>query len=185
MLSIIVETGRDRAVRIERGRKILIIIEASQESRRLTKLAGIKLGMSTVFHPETDGASKSTNKTVNQCLRYHVTRNQQGWSRALPRVRFTIMNTINKSTGFAPFQLHTGRPPRLIPLITPATREAAGIDTVKLMEPVNLDVAEAKDNLMLAKGFQADQANRRCGPQDIRYTVDDVVMLSASNRRKS
>ena len=47
--------------------------------RRLTQLAGVKLGMSTAFHPETDGSSKQTNKTVNQCLRYHVTRNQKGW----------------------------------------------------------------------------------------------------------
>ena len=36
--------------------------------RTLTKISGIKLGMSTAFHPETDGASKCTNKTVNQCL---------------------------------------------------------------------------------------------------------------------
>ena len=32
--------------------------------------------MSTVFHPETDDSSERTNKTVNQCLRYHVTGNQ-------------------------------------------------------------------------------------------------------------
>ena len=83
--------------------------------KRLTKIPGVKLGMSTAFHPETDGSSEHTNKTVNQCLRYHVTRNQKGWVRALPRVRFAIMNTINKSTGFSPFQLHTGRSPRPIP----------------------------------------------------------------------
>ena len=77
--------------------------------RRLTRIAGVKLGMSTAFHPETDGASERTNKTVNQCLRYHIMRNQEGWVRALPRVRFAIMNTINKSTRFSPFQLHIGR----------------------------------------------------------------------------
>jgi len=52
--------------------------------KRLTKITGVKLGMSTAFHPETDGSSEWTNKTVNQCLRYHVTRNQKGWVRALP-----------------------------------------------------------------------------------------------------
>ena len=79
--------------------------------RRLTRIAGVKLWMSTVFHPETDSASERTNKTVNQCLWYHITRNQEGWVRALPRVRFAIMNMINKSTGFSPFQLHIGRSP--------------------------------------------------------------------------
>ena len=143
----------------------------------------MKLGMSTAFHPETDGASERTNKTVNQCLRYHVTRNQKGWVRALPRVRFAIMNTVNKSTGFSPFQLHIGRSPRLIPPINPAVRARAAVDTVKLIDQISSDVAEAKDNLMLAKIFQADQANRKRGPEDS-YNVDDMVMLSTANRRK-
>ena len=151
--------------------------------KRLTRIAGVKLGMSTAFHPETDGASERTNKTVNQCLRYHVTRNQKGWVRALPRVRFAIMNTVNKSTGFSPFQLHMGRSPRLIPPITPSARTTGDADPAKLIDQINSDVAEAKDNLMLAKLFQADQANRRRGPEDA-YKVDDMVMLSTTNRRK-
>jgi len=88
--------------------------------KTLMKVSGIKLGMSMAFHPETDGASERTNKTVNQCLHYHVTRNQKGWVRALPRVRFAIMNTVNTSTKFSPFHLHMGRSPRLIPPITRA-----------------------------------------------------------------
>jgi Integrase zinc binding domain len=38
----------------------------------LIKLTGVKLKMSSAYHPQTDGASKCTNKTVNQLLRYHV-----------------------------------------------------------------------------------------------------------------
>ena len=153
--------------------------------KRLAKISGVKLGMSTVFHPETDGASKRTNKTVNQCLCYHVARNQKGWVQALPQVHFVIMNTINKSTGFSPFQLHTGRSPRLIPLITPAaqTQVVEGVDAAKLIEQINLDVAEAKDNLMLAKIFQTDQANRKHRLEDI-YCQGDLVMLSTANQRK-
>jgi hypothetical protein len=81
----------------------------------LHKLTRVKLKMSMAYHPESDGASERSNKTINQCLRYHVERNQKGWRRALPRVRFDIMNTINASTGFSPFQLRMGRLPRVIP----------------------------------------------------------------------
>lgn len=152
--------------------------------KRLTQLAGVKLGMSTAFHPETDGASERTNKTVNQCLRYHVTRNQKGWVRALPRVRFAIMNTINASTKFSPFQLHMGRAPRIIPpLISRGKEKDDGIDAFERIERIQADVAEAKDNLMLAKLFQADHANRRRAPEDV-YKVNDLVMLSTANRRK-
>jgi hypothetical protein len=151
--------------------------------KRLTTVTGIKLGMSMAFHPETDGASERTNKTVNQCLHYHVSRNQKGWVRALPRVRFAIRNTINKSTGFSPFQLLTGRSPRMMPPITQTERKEGDTDVHKLIDQINTDVAEAKDNLMLAKIFQADHANRKHGPEGV-YKENDLVMLSTANRRK-
>ena len=34
----------------------------------LHKLTGIKLKMSTSYHPETDGSSEWTNKTINQAI---------------------------------------------------------------------------------------------------------------------
>ena len=158
----------------------------SQFWRHLTKLAGIKLGMSTPFHPETNGSSERINKTVNQCLRYHVMRNQMGWVWALPCIRFMIMNTVNKSTGFSPFQLRMGCSPRLIPPITQASREQVvlgGMDAMRLLDQISVDVVEAKDNLMLTKVFQADHAHRRHGSED-EYKTDDLVMLSTANRRK-
>ena len=71
--------------------------------------------MSTAYHPETDGASERTNKTVNQVLHFHIECSQLGWVCALPQIRFNIMNTVNKSTSFTPFQLRMGRSPRVIP----------------------------------------------------------------------
>lgn len=44
----------------------------SQFWRALHSLAGVKLAMSTAFHPQSDGVSKRSNKTVVQALRYHV-----------------------------------------------------------------------------------------------------------------
>jgi hypothetical protein len=40
--------------------------------KALTKLSGVKLKMSTTYHPETDGSSEWSNKTIDQMLRYHV-----------------------------------------------------------------------------------------------------------------
>jgi len=40
--------------------------------RALHHLTGVKLKMSTAYHPQTDGSSEHSNKTVNQCLHYHV-----------------------------------------------------------------------------------------------------------------
>ena len=40
--------------------------------KALNKLTGIKLKMSSVYHPETNGSSEHTNKTVNQAIHFHV-----------------------------------------------------------------------------------------------------------------
>jgi hypothetical protein len=122
-------------------------------------LTGVKLKMSTAYHPQSDGASKRTNKTVNQCLRYHVERNQLGWKRALPRVRFDIMNTVNSSTGFSPFQLHMGRAPRVIPPLVRGVGEITDIRATTVIEKLQQDVLEAKDNMLRAKTAQSLAVN--------------------------
>lgn len=71
----------------------------------LHKISGIKLKLSSAFHPQTDGLSKRTNKTVIQALQYHVECAQTGWVLALPRIQFSIMNMVNVSTGYSGFQL--------------------------------------------------------------------------------
>jgi hypothetical protein len=83
------------------------------------KLTGVKLKLSSAFHPQTNSTSERTNKTINQAIRYHVQWNQKGWVKALPCIWFKIMNTVNASTGFLPFQLCLGRSPRIIPPIIP------------------------------------------------------------------
>jgi RNase H-like domain found in reverse transcriptase/Integrase zinc binding domain len=155
--------------------------------KALAKLTGIKLNMSSSYHLETDGASERSNKTVVQCLRFHVERNQSGWSKALPLVRFNIMNTINVSTGFSPFQLRMGRSPRLIlPLVavdTPVPDEINHSTAIKLIEWIERDISEAQDNLLAAKIFQSEFSNHHHG-NEIIYKIGDRVMLSTEHRRR-
>jgi hypothetical protein len=51
------------------------------------------------------------------------------------------------------------------------------------IERINEDVAEAWDNLVLAKIGQADAANRRRGKDEV-FAVGDSVMLSTLHRRQ-
>jgi len=71
--------------------------------------------MSSAYHLQSNSVSERTNKTVIQCIRFAVERNQCSWVEALPMVRFDIMNTMNSSTGFSPFRLRFGESPRLLP----------------------------------------------------------------------
>jgi hypothetical protein len=152
--------------------------------KRLHELTGVKLKMSTTAHPQSDGSSERTNRTVNQCLRFHVERNQKNWVKALPRVRFALMNTVNKSTGLAPFELKSGHRPRVIPALTTAeTSPYLKWDPLELLQQIQLNVGDAKDNLLLAKVTQAYQANATRSPE-IDLNVDEYAMLSTLHRRR-
>jgi hypothetical protein len=154
--------------------------------KALTRLTGVKLKMSSSFHPETDGSSERSNKTVNQMLRFHVKRNQKGWVRALPRIRFQIMNTVNSSTEFSSFQLHLGRSPRVIPPLIPNALPLDLMDAAEIamdvIGKITNDVAEARDNLLLTKITQTHHSDASRGPEP-NYNVGDLVMLSTKHRR--
>jgi hypothetical protein len=131
--------------------------------KALHKLTGVKLKLSTTYHPETDGLSEHTNKTVNQCIHYHVSCNQTGWVHTLPRVHFHIMNTVNASTGYSPFQLCTGRSPHLIPPFAPTASTSKVMTDVlaaNIIKCLETDFQDVQDNLLAAKFTQAEQANK-------------------------
>ncbi len=159
--------------------------------KALHKLSGVKLKMSTAFHPQSDGSSERTNKTVIQTLRYHVARTQHGWARALPRVRFAIMSAVNASTGFSRFQLHLGRQPRILPPLFQTDVTAADPDSpsaadraADVIRRIDTDVLEAQDNLAAAKLAQMCAANRG-RTDDPAYAVCDLVLLSTFHRRRA
>ena len=148
------------------------------------KLTGVKQKMSSAYHPETDGASERTNRTVIQALRFHVQCNQREWVKALPLVRFNYMNTVNASTGFTPFQLRFEHSPRIIPPICrPADNSEPALAADQIIRAIETYTLEAQDNLVLAKSHQAIHANGSRGPE-IAYKVGDRVLLSTFHCRR-
>ena len=62
--------------------------------------------MSTVFHPQTDGATERANRSIAQILRMVVSNDQQDWSDKCPMVEFAINSSVNTTTAYAPFELN-------------------------------------------------------------------------------
>ena len=152
--------------------------------KTLHSLTGVKLKLSTSYHPETDGSSERTNKTVIQCIRFAVECDQLGWVKALPKIRFDIMNTVNRSTGFTPFQLRFGRSPRLLPPLFPSNittpTDKLAHDLIQTMQ---INISEAQDNLITAKVSQAFQANKSRS-LDFPFKTGDRVVLSTLHWRQ-
>jgi hypothetical protein len=143
----------------------------------------MKLKMSTAFHCQTDGASERTNKTLNQCICFHVDRAQQGWKCALPHIRFNLMNMINSSTGFSPFQLRMGHSPHVIPpLVSITANNIEDIGALEVIKKLEIDVVEAQDNLMTAKLSQTVYANESC-TDDFPLKIGDRILHDAPQTR--
>ena len=74
--------------------------------KELHRLMGSKLLMSTVFHPQTDGALEQANRSIAQILCIVVSNNQKDWLGKCLMVEFAINSSINTTMGYAPFKLN-------------------------------------------------------------------------------
>ena len=148
------------------------------------RILGIKLLMSTAFHPQTDGASERAIKTVGQVLRSTVSPNQRDWVKRLPMVEYALNSTKSSSTGFSPFELN-GATPRI----------AFGSETATSVPGVTAFADQVRDNLMVAhdaiiesRVLQAHYANQRRRPEhegekdeENPYQTGKMVYLSTKN----
>jgi hypothetical protein len=74
----------------------------------LHKLIGTELGLSSAYHPQTDGSSERTIQTVEQMLCQCLQPDQKDWVQHLPAVEFVINCMRSGVTGFSPFFLNSG-----------------------------------------------------------------------------
>lgn len=77
-----------------------------------TRILGIKLRLSTAYHPQTDGQTEIVNQYLDQRLRPFVNYFQDNWSKLLPLMDYAQATLPHDSTGFAPIQLEMGYLPR-------------------------------------------------------------------------
>ncbi|CAI7834108.1 unnamed protein product [Closterium sp. NIES-54] len=147
--------------------------------QEVIKTLGTKLKMSSAFHPQTDGQTERTNRTLEQMLRSFISPTQDDWDELLPVVEFAVNNSVHESTHEKPFVLNSGRHPT-----TPATH---GIKNLKI--PAAKDfignqqaaLKSARHWLQLAQQRQNSYADMKC--REVVFAVGDKVLLSTKNIR--
>ena len=81
----------------------------------LWRLLGTKLCFSTSHHPQTDGQTEVTNKTLGSILRTLVSKNLRDWDLKLSHAEFSYNKNPSCSTKYSPFECVYGVNP-LLPL---------------------------------------------------------------------
>jgi len=145
----------------------------------LNQLIGVKMKMSSAYHPETDGSTERANRMVGQMLRSCIGPTQHDWVLKLPAIEFAINSAHSESTGYAPFFLNTGRMPRSMIWNAPEGNEYPSV-RVYAQKMKNALMA-AHDALLTARVKQTEQANkkRRMCP----FVKGDLVYVSTKNVR--
>jgi transposase InsO family protein len=82
-------------------------------TRELYKLLGIKLAMSTAYHPQTDSQMERINQVLEGYLCTFTSQQQDDWDGLLPMGEFFYNNTKHSSTQQTPFMVNTGRNPHM------------------------------------------------------------------------
>ncbi|GJW28421.1 RNA-directed DNA polymerase [Tanacetum coccineum] len=78
----------------------------------LWRKMGTKLKFSTSSHPQTDGQTEVTNRTLGSLLRALITTNLKQWEDLLPQAEFAYNRAPNKTTGLSPFMIVYGLNPK-------------------------------------------------------------------------
>jgi hypothetical protein len=74
----------------------------SQFGKSLIPTLGIRLRMSTVFHPQTDGQTERLNQTIETLLRSFINLQSTDWVELLPLAEFAYNNSSTSAHGMTP-----------------------------------------------------------------------------------
>lgn len=77
----------------------------------LWKKLGTKLKFSTSSHPQTDGQTEVTNRTLGTLLRVLVKKHLQAWEEVLPQAEFAYNRAPHSTTKLSPFEVVYGYNP--------------------------------------------------------------------------
>ena len=109
---------------------------------------GTRLNIITSYHPQTDGQSERTNRTLEQILRAYAFQKHQDWSKYLDIAEFAINIHVNASTGFSPFQTVYGYQPDTYGSLVLNTQKGPAYDWLKdradIQKLVTANLVEAK-----------------------------------------
>ncbi|PNY06477.1 hypothetical protein L195_g002943, partial [Trifolium pratense] len=147
----------------------------------LFRLSGTKLSFSSAYHPQTDGQTEVTNRTLETYLRCFVTDSPQNWFAYLHLAEYWYNTSYHSALKMSPFEALYGRaPPNLRTYITGSSDVAAVDDTLAQRQQ---HLSLIRENLTYAQTRMRSQANTH--RLDRSFQVGDWVWLKLQPYRQS
>jgi len=153
----------------------------------VARILQAKLPMSTAYHPETDGLSANSNKTVVRYMRGFATHHQANWEDYLPLTEYAYNSSVHRSAKQMPFELDLGyEPPLPLDLIADLQRPQANESAKTLQGREFVPRSQrilgvARDELRDAQNTQTAEANKSRRPIDPAITASAKVYVYTHN----
>ena len=142
---------------------------------------GIKRKLSTAYHPETDGQTERTNRTMKTYLRIYSNQRQNNWVSLLPMAQMAYNNKVSESTGKTPFFANYGKHPNLFLRTYPSQKTEAAILNAEELRQVHQELRLNIENAQ-RKTISYTNTKRKMAPQLERG--DKVYLLTKNLRTK-
>ena len=143
----------------------------------LHRILGVRLKMTTAFHPEGDGQAERMIRNVVRIVRASVRPDQKDWVIHIPMVEFAINASVNRTTGYAPFELIYGYMPRMT-IELPKT-ELPGVASFAQKALDNLQGAH--DSIIKSQVEQLANTNKHRQPDSPKFKVGNLAYLSTKD----
>ena len=142
---------------------------------------GASLDMSTAYHPQTDGQTERTNRTIQTMLRMYVTARKGEWEDWLQMAAAAYNSTVHESTGKTPAEMNF--PGRIIDPLSWAMqrhkRAGDNEEATRMLDSLRAVWSEARTRLVAEREKQAKYADQR--RRAVTYEVGQMVYLSSKN----
>jgi hypothetical protein len=151
----------------------------------LCRILGIRLKLSTAFHPQTDGQTENMNQYLDQRLRPFINHHQDNWSDLLPIMDFAQATLPQDSTGVSPFYLEYGYEPRTSFDWERSTQPATLRDRLSQQEAqryaqrMHEAWQDARAQIQRAQEKQKAQADKH--RREVNFGIGDMVWISTRN----
>ncbi|KAJ3685492.1 hypothetical protein LUZ61_014656 [Rhynchospora tenuis] len=110
--------------------------------RAIMENLGIKLNMSTSYHPQTDGQTERVNQCLENYLRGMAFDQQKQWHKWLPMAEWWYNTNFHTAIKTTPFQALYGYPPNQLPM---------GAQPRSQVESVNQELRDRQKALLVLK----------------------------------
>ena len=146
-------------------------------TRELNRMLGIKMKLSTVFHPQTDGQMEKMNQELEQYLRFFIEHRQKDWPEWLAAAEFAVNNKVHIATKVSPFMENYGKELRIGGDIRRKGKVESATEFVKRMKKVHEEAEAALKKTQEKMKRYADKSRK----ETKKWKKRDQVLLSTKD----